>query len=292
MKIFKKLYLAVATLLVALPSIAFGQANVELTYGQPFILNFHLVESDGSDLRTDAACASGDVTIMKDQGSEVNSTNCFVDEGKGYSISLTSAELTASQLTIYVVDQTTPKAWLDKVVHITTVRTAPVGVAQAGAAGYIDLATSAPSTDDIYNNNFTVAITQGTGADQSRCIIDYTGSTRRATVASNWTVNPDDTSQYILLYTPNCNGAIGANSITSATLDSSALNAISTNLLGRVVETEGSITVQGFMRLAGAVLYGTSDNNGLRFKTPNGAANRVTITVNANKERTASSINP
>lgn len=68
------------------------------------------------------------------------------------------------------------------------------GTAQGGAAGSIDLDTGASSTDDFYNNQLVV-IASGTGAGQSRFISDYTGSTRRATVAT-WVTNPDSTSVF------------------------------------------------------------------------------------------------
>lgn len=72
------------------------------------------------------------------------------------------------------------------------------GTAQAGAAGSITLASGASSTDDYYNNS-AVAIVSGTGAGQTRKITDYTGSTRVATVDTNWVTNPDNTSVYQVL---------------------------------------------------------------------------------------------
>lgn len=71
------------------------------------------------------------------------------------------------------------------------------GTAQGGGTGnnQIQLATSASSTDDIYNGK-TVIILSGTGSGQERTISDYVGSTRTATVSSNWTTNPNNTSVY------------------------------------------------------------------------------------------------
>jgi hypothetical protein len=73
-----------------------------------------------------------------------------------------------------------------------------LGTAQGGAAGTITLRSGASSTDDYYNGA-VVHIRSGTGAGQSRKITDYTGSTRVATVDSNWITNPDNTSVYIVL---------------------------------------------------------------------------------------------
>jgi hypothetical protein len=83
-------------------------------------INFDLYETDGSDLKTDAVHAAGDTKIMKDEGDEANTTNNFVDEGQGYSITLTAVEMEAARIKIYVVDQTNPKAWLDTTIVIET----------------------------------------------------------------------------------------------------------------------------------------------------------------------------
>ena len=69
------------------------------------------------------------------------------------------------------------------------------GTAQAGAAATITLAAAASATDDYYNG-MKVRLTGGTGSGQIRTIVDYVGSTKVATVDSNWTVNPDATTTY------------------------------------------------------------------------------------------------
>lgn len=88
-------------------------------YGVEAKIDFELYEVDGVDFRVDAVHAAGDTKIMKNEGAEANTTNGFVDEGKGYSITLTAAEMQAARILIYVVDQGT-KAWLDKSISIET----------------------------------------------------------------------------------------------------------------------------------------------------------------------------
>jgi hypothetical protein len=88
-------------------------------YGVETKVDFALYETDGTDLKSDAAHASGDTKIMKDEGDEANTTNAFVDEGQGYSITLSAAEMEAARIVVYVVDQGT-KAWLDKSLIIET----------------------------------------------------------------------------------------------------------------------------------------------------------------------------
>lgn len=88
-------------------------------YGVQAVINFELYETDGIDLKVDAADGGTDCTIMKDQGAETTCTNDFVDEGTGYSLTLTATEMQAAQITVYIVDSAT-KVYLDKVLHIET----------------------------------------------------------------------------------------------------------------------------------------------------------------------------
>ena len=70
------------------------------------------------------------------------------------------------------------------------------GTAQSGSTtSTIKLASGESSVDDFYNG-MLVRITSGTGSGQVRRITDYVGSTRVATVDSNWTTTPDNTSVY------------------------------------------------------------------------------------------------
>lgn len=69
------------------------------------------------------------------------------------------------------------------------------GTAQAGAASTITLKSGDSATDSIYVGSL-VTITSGTGANQSRVITGYVGSTKVATVDRPWQTNPDNTSVY------------------------------------------------------------------------------------------------
>lgn len=63
------------------------------------------------------------------------------------------------------------------------------GLPQAVTDTIITLPSYASSEDDFYNDSF-VHVLSGTGAEQSRRIIDYAGSTREATLSSAWKGNP------------------------------------------------------------------------------------------------------
>jgi len=69
------------------------------------------------------------------------------------------------------------------------------GTAQSGASGTITLQASATTVTDAFEHTY-IYIISGTGAGQSREIIAYNGTTKVATVAPNWGVNPDNTSVY------------------------------------------------------------------------------------------------
>lgn len=89
-------------------------------YGEVTTINFELFEIDGVDLRVDAAHVAGDTTIMQNEGAEANTANGFIDEGQGYSIVLTATEMQAARISVYLVDQSATKAWLDRVLIIET----------------------------------------------------------------------------------------------------------------------------------------------------------------------------
>lgn len=72
------------------------------------------------------------------------------------------------------------------------------GTAQAGAATTITLASTFPAQDDEILGYY-ILITDGTGVDQYREIVDYVSSTKVATVDLAWTTNPDNTSVYLVV---------------------------------------------------------------------------------------------
>ena len=66
----------------------------------------------------------------------------------------------------------------------------------------VDLSHGAVSgVDDAYNN-WSIAITGGTGAGQARTILDFVGATGRATLDRKWDVAPDASSTFALYETP------------------------------------------------------------------------------------------
>lgn len=84
--------------------------------------------------------------------------------------------------------------------------------AQAGAAGSLTLDASASSTTDYYKNDL-LYLTGGTGVGQARYITGYNGSTKVATVNSNWATTPDNTTTFAILP---ADAIVGASAPTAA----------------------------------------------------------------------------
>ena len=76
--------------------------------------------------------------------------------------------------------------------------TARTSNAQAGGANTITLDTQASSMNDYYNGR-TILTTAGTGAGQTRRIVSYNGTTKVATVDSNWSIQPVNGSEFLIL---------------------------------------------------------------------------------------------
>ena len=89
-------------------------------YNQSKTVKFSLVAPDGVDLIVNATFAAGDIKISKDEGAEVNTTNLPTDEGTGYSLVLTATEMSAARISLYIIDQTATKIWLDIPIEIET----------------------------------------------------------------------------------------------------------------------------------------------------------------------------
>lgn len=89
-------------------------------YGVETTIPFELYEVDGINFRVNAADGGADCSIMKDEGAENTCSNDFVDEGTGYSITLTTGEMTAARIVLYLIDTDGTKVYLDKSIVIET----------------------------------------------------------------------------------------------------------------------------------------------------------------------------
>lgn len=126
-------------------------------YGVEATICFELYEIDGVDFRVDAASATGDINLVRDGAAEEQlDADAFVDEGRSYSLVLSATEMQAARIIVYIVDQTSPKAWLDKAIVIET-----YGNASAQHAFDLDTASVAQGAD---NNTILSSLTIANGA--------------------------------------------------------------------------------------------------------------------------------
>lgn len=62
----------------------------------------------------------------------------------------------------------------------------------------IQLDTGASSVDGSYDPSI-ISIVDGTGTGQTRLVLEYDGTSKTATIDRNWKVNPDATSEYVII---------------------------------------------------------------------------------------------
>lgn len=149
------------------------------------------------------------------------------------------------------------------------------GTAQAGSNNTITLASAASSINDYYYKsgvNVVIRITGGTGSGQSRVVSDYVGSTRVATVSSNWGVNPASDSTYEILWNDN------RAPITFGTDDGTLIGAVSGNMFEEVDIEDG--TYADYKIYSG--VSGTNRANTVVISEPNGRTLTLTGPAQAN----------
>ena len=138
------------------------------------------------------------------------------------------------------------------------------GMAQGGGASTITLNALASSSDDAYIGQ-VVFLRSGTGADQACRVTDYNGTTKVATVAKNWAVNPDSTTGYVMLPTAVLDLATFIDSIwanDTRTLTQAAIAPQASISAGNLIGVRGdtiSMSVTGLGSLANySALYFTA----------------------------------
>lgn len=128
-----------------------------------------------------------------------------------------------------------------------------MGVAQAGGNTSITLAAGAESGNNIIKGT-TIRIMSGTGDGQVRLITAYNGTSKVATVAPAWEVNPDSTSSYATLNTGPAN---------VIALSATQMNAIADHILRR----------------AAAAARASGDGDAVTFRSLLGSVSKLTNKV-------------
>ena len=202
-------------------------------YGRAKTIHFDLVEVDGVDLRVNAADSGANCIVMTDEAAEGTATNDFVDEGTGYSLVLTAAEMAGARITVYVVDSAT-KAWLDKTIQIETYghpssahpfmtpywTNGAVNDASASSTVWTFDGFTEATADHVIGSELT--FTSGANAGQCRTVTDYTSTV--ITCDPAFLAAPADNDEFVLRATAQTTlGIAQAPSIGAILADSNEL---------------------------------------------------------------------
>jgi hypothetical protein len=136
-----------------------------------------------------------------------------------------------------------------------------IGVATAGSGTTITLEAAASATDHYYEGCF-IAITGGTGSGQAKEITGYVGSTKVATVASAWSVNPDATSAYAVFPSGKLMGGTFLTPVNVISWAGVTVSALPANFGNLVIDTSGRVSLNLTQNLAPArALDGIADTS-------------------------------
>lgn len=178
--------------------------------GFAYRVTFPILDADG-DLVTGAAALDSEVS--KDAGTFADCTNEATEIATSsgmYYLDLTSSEMDADTVAVIVKTSTSGAKTTTLIINprrpldVSMIPYTLVGTAQSGGTDKIRLASSGPSATNDYYVGQVVTIISGTGAGQSRLIVDYVGADKDAFVyvagASSeglaWVTAPDNTSVY------------------------------------------------------------------------------------------------
>jgi hypothetical protein len=206
-------------------------------YGAAFNVPLVWLDADGDPTLP----VSLDIEVSKDNGTFANASNSAVlakevggvtDSAYGY-LTLTASEMTCDLLLGQAKDSTqkaTPFTLRPK--RLPVVRD---NQCAGGGNSTATLDANASAVDDYYNGCI-LYLDADTGAGQARRILSYVGSTKVATVAGTWATNPDATTDYQVLATPEWLTALNVRllAVTNANsvlLDATQVAAIATAVL-------------------------------------------------------------
>ena len=110
----------VIVIMLMMCGIANGVIQYELEYGVAATIDFPLFDSNSPWALYETVPGTPDVNIFRDQGDSESSDNLVTDEGSFMSLTISAAEMTAKTITVVIKDATSPRAFMDQVILITT----------------------------------------------------------------------------------------------------------------------------------------------------------------------------
>jgi hypothetical protein len=195
-------------------------------YGAATTVDFALYKLDGTGLKTDAASATGDITLYRDEaGVETLDADAFVDEGAIYSLAISQAEMTASRIIIAIVDQSSPQVWLDKTLIVET-------YGHASAQHPFDLGTDKIGT--IVNTGGTATIGAVLGDMANSAVVTRFGNVQTEVNKIGTVANSGGTATL---------GAVLGDMANSAVVTRLANAQTELNKIGTITNTGGTATI-------------------------------------------------
>lgn len=140
-----------------------------------------------------------------------------------YRLDPPNAMLASGPLLIDIYAEASGKRLMLESIDVSYPGALRTNTAQAGGNTTITLDSGAVATDNYYTSTW-IAIINGTGAGQVRMCASYVGSTKVATIAQAWAVNPDNTSVFAIL------PASGVDVESMNRVSTSSVTAINANL--------------------------------------------------------------
>jgi len=266
-----------------------------------------MVTANSTNFANTWTASNGTIKIIRDGTTLGNVTTLptVVSGQYVYSWPLSGSEMTADEVIVQVVDRSNNVA--DQMFRIITLPDGALRsrLAQAGNATTITLDSSAVATNDYYNGSI-VAIIAGTGNAQARIITAYVGSTKVATVDTNWATNPSSDSVFAI-YPQGIYGLTSAqvessvttsltsyntSTLTQAQAQTASVNALSaygaSTLTSAQVETavmdtangvETGLTMRQAMRVTAAMISGVRTGVGTTTEVYRSAVSNSTARV-------------
>lgn len=262
-------------------------STISISWGTATTFRAPVIKAGSTDLAltADWTPAVGDVKVIKDGGAAANITTLptFISGTATLNWTLSATECEASEVIVQVIDSAT-KTIQDQFFRLQTTKTAAlqVGVPQAAQiAGdtVITLDATAAGQNNFYIGS-AITIISGDGANQTRIITAYNGTTKVATIDRAWDValTTGATRSVFAVFPQGLNQPSTPAQIATEVFDTQTV--------------ESGLTFRQALRLMGAVLLGkrsgTSSGTEVFRAAVSDSKVRVTGTINTTSgDRTA-----
>lgn len=218
-------------------------------------------ETDGKTAETALTIAQADVRLSKNGGNmaqKAETTSCTHDEVGMYDCPIDTTDTnTIGLLTVNVHEagalpvrqeyEVISSAQYEEQFGARLLGLIAKGTMQAGSTASTAVLAASTSFGDDLPRGSVLLIVSGTGAGQSRLVIDWVSTTDTATVSPDWDTTPDNTSVYEWLYgapSPTASAALPAVNVEN--IATAQLDAISAEVMSVLGGYQQNVAVTDF----------------------------------------------